>query len=307
MAQVKLAALRSDVPIGFMAALGTLRHTSAMPELGTVKLGWTASGGRWCAVLETANEVSADALALLFAERLRRMDERTEFLWSDAVKSAKVSALRDEGRQAIRNASAENHQLADWFQAFASELVHEEGVLEPTPFDMTVARQRFLADANRLTKSLGEPDKKRGNAANVESFREALFGPWKYADDQHSLGWDPTTVLMGAFTPKAPTLMSKAGVRAAVWLAMESLPLFPCFYEKGLATSGFVRTGRKRHFRWGVWESPLSLFAVRTLLAQEPGIAENKKDGRGLCAMYESAVYKPNKYLTSFQAAVLRA
>lgn len=307
MAQVKLTALRSDVPIGFMAALGTLRHASAMPELGTVKLGWTASGGRWCAVLETANDVSADALALLLAERLKCMVERTEFAWSDAVKSAKVSALRDEGRQAIRNASAANHQLADWFQAFASELVHEEGVLEPTPFDMTVARQRFLADANRLTRRLGEPDKKRGNAGNVESFREALFGPWKYTDDQHSLGWDPTTVLMGAFTPKAPTLMSKTGVRAAVWLAMESLPFFPCFYDRGLATCGFVRTGRKQSFRWAVWESPLSLFAVRTLLAQEPGITENEKEGRGLCAMYESAVYKPNKYLTSFQAAALQA
>jgi len=137
--------------------------------------------------------------------------------------------------------------------------------------------------------------------------REALFGPWKYADNQHSLGWDPATILMGAFTPKAPTSMSKTGVRAAVWLAIESLPFFPCFFEDGLATCGFVKKGRKQSFHWAVWEAPLSLAAVRTLLAQSAGIEEHEKAGRGLCAMYASAVYKPNKYLTSFQPAVLKA
>jgi CRISPR-associated protein Cas1 len=28
----------------------------------------------------------------------------------------------------------------------------------------------------------------------VEAYREALFGPWKHEDDQHSLGWDPSTM-----------------------------------------------------------------------------------------------------------------
>jgi hypothetical protein len=101
--------------------------------------------------------------------------------------------------------------------------------------------------------------------------------------------------------------MNKSGVRAAVWLAMESLPFFPCFFEDGLATCGFVKKGRKQVFHWAIWEPPLSLSAVRTLLAQAPGIGEEEKVGRGLCAMYTSAVYKPNKYLTSFQPAVLKA
>jgi hypothetical protein len=307
MGRTKLTALKSSVPIGFMAALGAFRHASSMPELGTVRLGWEPYGGQWCAVLETANEVSAEELVQLFVRRVQSLGERAEFSWATAVKSTSVDDLRREAGGAIGSANADNHQLADWFQAFASELVHEEEMLEPTPFDMTVARQLFLADAKWLTESLAEQDKKRGDAVNAESFREALFGPWKYADNQHSLGWDPATTLMGAFTPKAPTSMSKAGVRAAVWLAMESLPFFPCFYDAGLATCGFVKKGRKQSFHWGVWESPLSLPTVRTLLAQEPGIAGGEMGGRGLCAMYESAVYKPNKYLTSFQAAVLKA
>ncbi len=307
MPQLRLTALKSSVPIGFMAALGAFRHANAMPQLGLVKLGWKPHCGQWCAVLEISNEVSADGLVQLFVERVKDMGERPEFTWSNAVKSSKTTELRREAQHALEAASADNHQLVDWFQAFASELAHKEGVLESTPFDMTVARQLFLADAEWLTKSLAEPDKKRGDEVNAESFREALFGPWKYGDNQHSLGWDPATILMGAFTPRAPTSMSKAGVRAAVWLAMESLPFFPCFFESGLATCGFVKKGRKQSFHWAVWESPLSLTAVRTLLAQAPGIEEDEKVGRGLCAMYTSAVYKPNKYLTSFQPAVLKA
>jgi hypothetical protein len=307
MPQLTLMALKSSVPIGFMAALGAFRHANAMPALGLVKLGWKPHGGQWCAVLEISNEVRADGLVQLFVERVKDMGERPEFTWSNTVKSSRPAELRREVQHALEAGSVDDHELVDWFQAFASELAHKEGVLESTPFDMTVARQLFLADANWLTKSLAEPDEKRGDEVNAESFREGLFGPWKYDDNQHSLGWDPATILMGAFTPKAPTSMSKAGVRAAVWLAMESLPFFPCFFESGLATCAFVRKGRKRSFHWAVWESPLSLTAVRTLLAQAPGIKEDEKVGRGLCAMYTSAVYKPNKYLTSFQPAVLKA
>ena len=290
-----------------MAALGAFRHANATPELGVVKLGWTPYGGRWCAELDTSNEVDADGLVQLFVDRVKGIGERPEFTWSNAVKSTLAVDWRREAQCALETANADHHQLADWFQAFASELALREGLLESTPFDMTVARQLFLADADGLTNNLAQPDKKRGDAVNAESFREALFGPWKYADNQHSRGWDPATILMGAFTPQDPSPMKKAGVRAAVWFAMESLPFFPCFFEGGLATCGFVRQGRKRSFRWAVWETPLSLTTVHTLLAQAPGIEEDEKVGRGLCAMYTSAVFKPNKYLTSFRPAVLKA
>ena len=307
MPELRLTALKSGVPIGFMAALGAFRHANSMSELGSVKLGWKPHGGQWCAVLEISNEASANGLVRLFVEHVKDMGERPEFTWSNAVKNAAVAELRRESQNALESATADHHELADWLQAFASELVHKEGVLRSTPFDMTVAKQQFLADAERLTKNLAEPDKKRGDAINAESFREAIFGPWKYGDNQHSRGWDPTTKLMAAFTPRVPESMNKAGVRAAVWFAMESLPFFPCFFESGLATCGFVKKGRKRSFHWAVWESPLSLTAVRTLLAQATGIEEDEKVGRGLCAMYTSAIYKPNKYLTSFQPAVLKA
>jgi hypothetical protein len=301
MPQIRLTGLKSGVPIGFMAALGAFRLASEMDQLGTAQLGWIPYGGQWCAQLRTENPVDEDGLAKLFADRVKSMKIRPEFEWSEAIKNASPEAFRQRSQAALNQEG-----MANWFQAFACELVSKEDKLDPTPFDMTVARQLFLADAAHLTKELATPDKKRGDAPNVESFHEALFGPWKYRDNQHSLGWDPSTILMGAFTPKAPTAMTKAGVRAAVWLATESLPFFPCFHDGGLATAGFEKHGRFEKFCWPIWESPLTIASARVLIAHSLALESSDLAARGIAAVYTSEVFKPNKYLTSFQPAVLK-
>lgn len=299
MPQIKLTGLKSGIPIGFMAALGAFRHVSTMVGLGRAKLGWTPHGGQWCALLQMDEAVDEEALAKRFTETLKSMEARPEFEWSEALKSVSPEMFREHSDSAF------HHGLADWFQAFGCEFVSKDGKLQPTPFDMTVARQLFLADAAWLTKNLATPDRKQGDAPNIASFHEALFGPWEYQDNQHSLGWDPSTILMGAFTPKAPTAMNKAGVRAAVWLAMESLPFFPCFYDGGLATSGLQKQGGREQFRWPIWEAPLSISAVRVLIEHSLALQESELSRRGIVAVYASEIFKPNKYLTSFQAAKL--
>lgn len=295
MPQIKLTGLKSGVPIGFMAALGAFRHASNMDDLGRVKLGWAPSGGQWCAVLETEKPVDADGLSKLFAERVKLMNGRPEFEWSDALKNVSPEEFREKSESALAAG------LADWFQAFGCELVSKEGKLQPTPFDMTVARQLFLADAAWLTKDLATPDKRHGETANVASFHEALFGPWKYQDNQHSLGWDPSTILMGAFTPKAPTAMNKAGVRAGVWLAMESIPFFPCFHDgraaqEKLATCAFQKQGRQEKFRWPIWGASLTISATRILIQHSAALEQGELPHRGIVAVYSSEVFKPNKY-----------
>jgi hypothetical protein len=289
-----------------MAALGTFRHAAHIPELGTVELGWTPHAGQWCASLHTTEPRESEAFVKLLLDRVKAAGDRPEFQWSEAVKTRSREEFAKAARPAIEVASAADHEFADWFAAFGSELVLKNDKVESTPLDMTVARQQFLADAAWLTTSLATPDKKVGDALNLASFQETLFGPWKYAENQHSLGWDPSTILMGAFTPKAPTAMNKAGVRGAVWLAMESLPFFPCVYQAGrLATRAFVREKRKLSFQWPIWTQPLSRTAVQTFLAQVPDMKPEEWNARGVAAVYSSNVYKPNKYLSSFQPAVL--
>jgi hypothetical protein len=305
MGQIELTGLKSGVPIGFMGALGTFRHAAHIRELGRVELEWIPYGGQWCAVLHTTESVGFDTFLKLLLDRVKALGDRRELGWSVAIKSASKEEFTKAARATIQESSAGDHELADWFAAFGSELVLKNEKIESTPLDMTVARQQFLADAQRLTTDLATPDRKTADVLNVASFQEALLGPWKYRENQHSLGWDPSTILMGAFTPKAPTAMNKAGVRAAVWLAMESLPFFPCVYDGHLATRGFARTGRKQRFQWPIWTGPLSGDAIRTLLSQIQEMNGDEWKARGIAAVYSSTIYKPNKYLSSFQPAVL--
>jgi hypothetical protein len=164
---------------------------------------------------------------------------------------------------------------------------------------MSVARQRFLADVLKTSAQLN----------TVKSYEEALFGPWRYQDDQHSLGWDPSTLKLGAFTYRAPTTMANTGVRAAVWLAFESLPLFPCFYRaewpRGLRVRGFERRKREFYFCWPVWNGGIGLETLATLLGFTTSGETDDLAARGISALYRSERFKPNQYMTSFRPAEL--
>ena len=247
--------------------------------------------------------MSREQLIGFLIDYMATVPKRLQFSWSDQIKSVSTDEYRKHAMAALVDAAPGERDAADWFAAFGSDLVTEDGVVASTPFDMTVARQNFLADVRSVAISLAGGDA-------VAAFDEALFGPWQYNDDQHSLGWDPSTMRLGAFTPEAPTNMkTKRSVRAAVWLAFESLPLFPCFAQAGaLRTRGVRRERRRDVMVWPVWSHPLSIDAVRTLIGldelwERPDLAFE----RGVEAVYESLQFKPNKYMVSFQPAVLVA
>jgi hypothetical protein len=303
MSEIELTGLRADVPLGAMAAFGCLRVCERVPAFRGSRLAWAAGGGADHAVLFAPGECGREMLVPALAEDVRLAGGRGELTWHEQIKTASAEEFRREAGKAIEASTGQDREPADWFAAFGSEIVRDkEGKLEPTPFDMTVARQKFLADALRLANGLAENKRKSA----VDCYEEALFDPWKYEDDQHSLGWDPTTLKMGAFTYKAPTAMANAGVRAAVWLAFESLPLFPCFYDGGgLEVRAFRRQRREYVFYWPVWRAPIGLDELRPLLDRVAGADAEELAGRGVAALYRSERYKPNKYLFSFRSPEL--
>lgn len=299
MTEIPLSGLRADLPIGFMAACGCLRICERTPNLQGTRLRWVTAGGSYMPVLSVP--ATPDELIRVLLADVKSAPDRFSLTWSNQIKSATTDQFVDAMKDAHDKSDWDS---LEWFAAFGTELCfNDNGTVEPTPFDMSVARQRFLADAVKLATVLS------GAESEVDRlYREALFGPWLYQDDQHSLGWDPSTMKLGAFTHKAPTGMPNAGVRAAVWLAFESLPLFPCFFSsRRLRTRAFQTRGRTAWFHWPVWDCPLSLAAVRTLLSW-PLILEASAEeehvelkARGIMAVYRSAQFKPNKYLTSFR------
>src|SRR5262249_39060165 len=123
-----------------------------------------------------------------------------------------------------------------------------------------------------------------------------------YRDFQHSLGWDPTTERLHALQAESPEDETNSGVSAAVWLAFEALPLFPCFLSgAALATTGFVTHGttwkdRVTHLTWPLWTHPVPLDTVRSLLslrelaAERPPVRALRQ--RGIMAVFRSQRYK---------------
>jgi hypothetical protein len=142
----------------------------------------------------------------------------------------------------------------------ASKGVQNGEKLLLTPFFMTSGQQRWckiICDAARASA--------RPNPGSDNPIAEALFGPWRYVQQVSALGWDPATERHYALEAKAPTDSKPISVAAAVWLAAESLALFPSFgVGRTLRVPCFDQVGQT--FFWPLWRAPLSIDAVRAML-----------------------------------------
>jgi len=302
--EIKLRALGAGTPLGFLAALGALRHTSQMTEqLGDVRLRWERKGSAWSAVLVTSHEVDEQSLLSLVVERVQNLGPRPELAWADQIKKNSPEKFRD--------AIAQNADRADWFAAFGTELaLSKENSLKSTDLDMTGGQQKFLSKLRDASTALSAPEETRALLG------EALFGPWQYRpskkaselENSHSLGLDPSTILQGAFTAEEPAgIKDKRGVRGAIWLAFESMPFFPCAVSNGrLRTTGFTEEydghNWKHYFEWGVWEAPLTTTAIQTLLQQS---RDEWTRQRGISERFRSERVNLNKDYYSLAPAEL--
>jgi hypothetical protein len=235
--------------------------------------------------------------------RQQKRSGACELNWARTIKTARGEYLKAV-RQAVEHAQAGCRAFADFLTAFACELqADEKDQVAPTAFYMTSGRQEFLKEARALAARLAQGIKVGLRTKSPqELFEEALFGPWRYEDPQHSLGLDPSTERLHALRARSPTKESSEGVTAAVWLAFEALPLFPCFFSRGrLLTTGFRTHGATRRDRttsltWPVWEPPVSLDTLRSLLSlpelatEEPPLHELR--ARGVQAVFRSERYK---------------
>lgn len=311
MSTIELTGLRADIPIGAMAAFGILRLVTLSERVRESRLAWAEGEGGFHAVLHANADIAPDELISLLLESVREAPNRKALTWTEQLKSADAQQFRKTVKEIVEEITANNRSEVEWMAAFGNEMATDEGKLEPTPFDMSVARQKFPADAVRLALSLASTERGRKQKTAQEEYREALFGPWQYQDDQHSFGWDPSTVKLGAFTYKAPTAMANAGVRAAVWLAFESLPLFPVFARgHRQRTRAFDQGNSNTVFCWPVWTPPITLYELQSLLASAALVSDDPRthrdlQNRGLIAIYRSIKFKPNKYMVTFGPAEL--
>lgn len=284
MNSLRLTGLKGSQPIGALAAYGLLRICSRSKDFKNARLSWCRDSGE-TATLMTEGKIDETSLVDCV---LKHLEGRATFLplhgladndasqgtWDDI--KVEPDQLRKRLNSVANRLTSADREEADYWSAFASEMVTASTEdVKPTAFHMTTGQQKFLKLLRELVESLdptpppvGEKNPKKRRDEIGHAIREALFGPWLYRDDHHSLGWDPVTEALHALSAIAPTVAGPRSVRAAVWLAAEALPLFPCFAITGrrLHTRGFNRTTDE--FSWPLWyDRGCTIDALRSILA----------------------------------------
>lgn len=266
-----LSGLEGGSPLGAMAALGALQVCSQLSaRLGEVRLSWRETPV-WRPVLHVTADVTQEMLVEALLAYLPGRSQYPAFTWADDIKApieAFVAACE----------TTTDRRVLDFMAAYGSDLVKAErrDQLKPTPFHMTGGPQRFFLMVQKLNAQLDPqvavgPSARRSSLSQLELVKativEALFGPWRYSERQHAMGWDPAAERLYALRPQSPTTDDPYGVRGGIWLAVESLPFFPCAVSGGkLQAAGF---GRQDYFSWPIWRDPLTVDAVRSLLLLE--------------------------------------
>ncbi|AGW14190.1 type I-G CRISPR-associated protein, Cas3-extension family [Megalodesulfovibrio gigas] len=290
-----LTGLEGTNPLAVMAAFGLLRCCQEIACFSGVRLAWQETASLWRPVLHLDQPIPKNEFCNVLSEHLATASQQScagllALVDEHAVTEARMapSSYAAMVRKAQEACFQGNRGLADWLLALASDMVLTgKGDTKPSPLCMTSGSQQFFPTLQKCAASMNPMQKiklsgaKRTQQQNQSKelarvaghFEEALFGPWRYADNQHSLGWDVGGDRAHALMPIAPTKLDHCGVLAAVWLAIESLPLFPTVLtQHGLATACFEKQGQGRNqeeaLLWPIWTRPVSIDTLRCLLLQ---------------------------------------
>ena len=258
-----LNGLDGSNPLGFLAALGVFRTaTHALPDIN-IRMKWKIDHGSWRPLLMSRLELSADILLDRLAPFLKAMAGHPAFAFADDL-ALPAEEFRAVARKAFAQASQTDRIFADFISAFGCEALttsdRQPNIQDTALRTMSGAgHQHFLGFMRQLVEQ-----------TDIGHLRDALFKQWMYEDDKPSLRWDPADDRRYALRWKEPSGDPVRTVRGANRLAIEALPLLPTAPKgKTLSTTGFLQRYRVgAFFTWPIWETPISLDVVRSLISR---------------------------------------
>ena len=288
--EIELSGLDGSNLLGFLAALGTHRILSTR-EPG-IRLSWRDSG-IWTPVIHSAEYESAEQLIealvpLVYGEQTAAQ------AWSIGKNlTLKCVEYREVLLRAVQNSYSGARLETDYLCSFGSEAVvsgPKKDQMSDTEFRTMsgAGHQHFLAFMIELAANT-EPD----------HLSRALFQPWDYSDDRPSMRWDPADYRPHALRADDPSSDPIRTMRGANRLAVEALPLFPTAPAgRKLATVGFQDREGETEIAWPIWEEPLDLGSVGSLLnlAELQATDPNGLQARGIRQVYRAKRFTEGKY-----------
>lgn len=308
-----LNGLDGSNPLGFLAAVGTLRVLGdAFGNLA--RLGWRSTRGNWRPFLAGCggdkDEICSKLLDLLKHASMTVFDIGRESKNNKEYNKFPFPAGRlvQEFTALQVNASPSERRDVDFLASFGTELYPDAKTdeFQETRFRMVRSgdsnRQGMLFYAKAIRESLDRHHVER-----------ALFRAWDYQDEGYSLRWDPIEDQPYALRWRDPSKSNPTDgpgtMLAANSLAIEALRYFPTFaMGKQAHTAGFHRnTWQGLRFVWPVWTPLVDMETLRSLVALRE-LHENPPRRSALLAMGIAEIYsarqiRPNQYYSNFAPA----
>jgi hypothetical protein len=270
MSEFLLKGLDGGNPLGFLAALGTLRTSQmAIPE-DRHSLKWVQYEGAWRPVLAFAEPQDEATWLESLHRQLSAMDGHPALSLADNL-NIPCADFRKATQTAQQTAVPNDRRYADYLAAFGCEACETElngkktGIIRDTAFRTMSGsgHQHFLGSMRTFVADTG-----------VEHLRKALFEPWRYDDplEKHTMRWDPLDDVRYALRWRNPSGDSDRKSGGSVWganrLAIEAIPLFPTApVGESLETTGFYHRRKVGSFwTWPIWDGPIVLDTLRSLL-----------------------------------------
>ena len=257
-----LNGLDGSNPLGFLAAIGTLRTATKANRSANWRMRWEHEGGHWSPLLLRDSALTKDLLIELLMPVLKQMESNPALSFSDDLTMNRED-FRCVAQDAHDKATFTDRNYADFIAAFGCDslsISEKDPKIQDTALRTMsgAGHQHFLGSMRELARST-EPD----------HLHRSLFAPWQYSDPKPSLRWDPVDDRRYALRWKEPANDPVQTMRGANRLAIEALPLLPTAPgERKLHTTGFSqRRGEGVLFSWPIWEGPLSIDVVRSVLS----------------------------------------
>lgn len=294
-----LTGLDGANPLGFMAALGTLRTATRAFNSHPVTMRWEQHGG-WRPVLSSPAD-TPDALADAIHYCLTQSHKCDTCAKDHPHVSAfcvgdDLALLTEEFRKHAWCFRVADPEAAAFLAAFGSDAMTTTNSKKPPVIRDTAFRtmsgaghQHFLKCARNIC-----------SACTRDQIKRDLFETWQYDDpvQNHTLRLDPLDdaryALRWSDPSGDPARQRRGSVYGANRLAIEALPLFACVPRRGtLRTVCFIESNTNGvWFRWPVWTPLLSLDAVRSLLTLPKDLSNStharELRARGVAKCFES-------------------
>lgn len=261
---IALKGLRINNPQAIMASYGLLR---ILDHQGlTAHLYWREDN---VAVIE---DIEWPPLVEAVTTYIRGREQAPELNWQ-----AKLSGLSMEDYRTLYRES--RNGTREWINAYWYLKGPNDGAAW-SKLDLTARKCRvsLCASIRDSISLVSAPEAKRaraqGKKRGVEEYlRAALLDPWANDDDVSSVGWDPGAAKLGAVIAGGhdPSATRHRSVAAAMWLAWESMPLFPARWLAGDRTEViFV-----------VPQRPVSLAGAQLMLLSGPHLGTTELAAQG--------------------------